>query len=383
MISLFSSPEERKAVSRILHIVLVAVAAVAVALLAAHGPAVRAQPVASITLPDPCDTERTVDLYPGCNNIALTFPDGTASATVVQAVTPAGAVESMWRYNAAERKWDGYSPAFPEFASLLTVNYHDAVWLCMAGAPAPVPTAPPHAPTATATPAPTVTPLPPPAPTATPPAGQTPAARGFVAPTDVLSSFAYTDKLEISTEAEGEFVIYGTIEGEFEAPDRLTCTTSMSFDDSNMVMEELVVVGNDAWISTFGELEATNTSDPGVAETLEMCPGSRTFWEKLDIGDLGSLPGQPETVNGVAAVRYSLRELHQVAVCLGGDLSILGTLASHTCDIWLAEDGHWPVRLAADAVFASGEGYSDATVVRRLDITEPNSPDIHVEPPGQ
>ena len=53
--------------------------------LALHGARVQAQPVASITLPDPGGTEQ---LYPGCNNIALTFENGTPSGTVAQAVAP-------------------------------------------------------------------------------------------------------------------------------------------------------------------------------------------------------------------------------------------------------------------------------------------------------
>jgi hypothetical protein len=145
---------------------LIAMAAVAAALLAAQGSSVRAQPLASMALPDPCDTERTVELYPRCNNIALTFTDGTASEIVVQAVTPPEAVESMWRHDAAQGMWEGYSPAFPEVGSLLTVDFLDVVWLCLAGAPAAAPTAtpPPVAPTATAV---APTPISPPPPTAT------------------------------------------------------------------------------------------------------------------------------------------------------------------------------------------------------------------------
>jgi len=108
-------------------------------LLAAHGLSVQAQPVASITLPSPGGTEQ---LYPGCNNIALTFPDGTASETVVQAVTPAGSLDSMWRYDAAQKKFEGFSPAAPQASDLLTVNFLDAVWICVAASaegPSPTP----------------------------------------------------------------------------------------------------------------------------------------------------------------------------------------------------------------------------------------------------
>jgi len=117
---------------------ITAIALALVVVLAAYGPSVRAQPVASIALPDPGDTEQ---LNPGCNNISLTFPDGTASDTVAQAVTPAGALQAMWRYDAALKTWEGYSPAAPPAASdLLTVGFLDSVWLCVAGGPSAAPT---------------------------------------------------------------------------------------------------------------------------------------------------------------------------------------------------------------------------------------------------
>lgn len=117
--------------------------ALVAALLVLHGPWVQAQPVASITLPPPGET---VQLYPGCNNIALTFPEGTASETVVQAVTPAGAVRAMWRHNAAQNRFEGFSPAAPQASDLLTVDFLDAVWLCVAGGPPIARTTPPAPP---------------------------------------------------------------------------------------------------------------------------------------------------------------------------------------------------------------------------------------------
>jgi hypothetical protein len=104
------------------------VAAVVTALLAANGSLVLAQPVATITLPAPGAAKQ---LYPGCNNISLSFPDGTPSATVLQAVTPAGAVDTMWRHSAAQNRFEGYSAQYPQASDLLTVNFMDAVWLCM------------------------------------------------------------------------------------------------------------------------------------------------------------------------------------------------------------------------------------------------------------
>src|SRR3990170_3910361 len=114
--------------------------ALVVAVLGTHGSSIRAQPTASIALPPP---RATVQLYAGCNNIALSFPNGTASETVVQAVTPAGTVQAMWRHNAALARFEGFSPAAPQASDLLTVNLWDAVWLCVAGASSPSPPPPP------------------------------------------------------------------------------------------------------------------------------------------------------------------------------------------------------------------------------------------------
>jgi hypothetical protein len=115
--------------------------AVLAALLAAPGSSVQAQPLASITLPSPGGT---VQLYPGCNNVSFSFPSGTDCGTVLQAVTPAGAVAAMWRHNAALGMFEGFSPAAPQASDLLTVNSMDAVWLCLGEAPALAP--PPPAP---------------------------------------------------------------------------------------------------------------------------------------------------------------------------------------------------------------------------------------------
>jgi hypothetical protein len=110
-----------------------------------RAPVVLAQPVATIALPAPSGTKQ---LYAGCDNISLTFPNGTASQTVVQAVTPTGVIGTMWRYNAALNKFEGFSLAYPQASDLLTVNFLDAVWLCMA-LPGPPPTSTP-APTGSA-----------------------------------------------------------------------------------------------------------------------------------------------------------------------------------------------------------------------------------------
>jgi hypothetical protein len=157
-------------------------AVAAVVVLAARGPSAQAQPVASITLPAPGAAKQ---LYPGCNNIGLTFANGTASQDVVQAVTPAGSVESVWRHNAALNKFVGFSPQYPQVSDLLTVDFLDAVWFCMTTGAPPGGVAPPG-PTATATPPGGA--QPPPGGTQPPPGGSQPppaALTADVGPTDL------------------------------------------------------------------------------------------------------------------------------------------------------------------------------------------------------
>jgi hypothetical protein len=110
------------------------------ALLAGSRASVLAQPVATIALPAPGSAQQ---LYSGCNNISLTFPDATPSQTVVQAVTPADTVETLWRFNGPLNKFEGFSPAFPQASDLMSVNFLDAVWLCMTTGAPPGAVAPP------------------------------------------------------------------------------------------------------------------------------------------------------------------------------------------------------------------------------------------------
>jgi beta-lactamase superfamily II metal-dependent hydrolase len=118
----------------------VLVAAAATFALFAWGSGLGAQQVASITLPPPGAAEA---LFEGCNSVALTFPNGTPAQTAANAVEPSSAVESIWRYDAAQNRFLGFSAAAPQASDLLTVNFLDAVWVCVtaqAVAPTPPPT---------------------------------------------------------------------------------------------------------------------------------------------------------------------------------------------------------------------------------------------------
>jgi hypothetical protein len=74
---------------------------------------------------------RVVTLFAGCNNVALTFPSGTSTSDVVGQVTPSGAAQALWRLDASTGSFAAYSPAAPQASDLMTVDFLDALFVCV------------------------------------------------------------------------------------------------------------------------------------------------------------------------------------------------------------------------------------------------------------
>ena len=83
--------------------------------------------------PDPSGTPISTDLGSGCNTIGLTFPDGTAPSQVADAVTPTDAFESIWRLDSATGSFQAYVAAAPQASDLTSLQFLDAVFMCMGG----------------------------------------------------------------------------------------------------------------------------------------------------------------------------------------------------------------------------------------------------------
>jgi len=346
----------------------------------------RAQPVASITLPPP---GAVLQLYPGCNNVGLTFSDGTPSGAVLDAVSPAGSVETMWRHDAAQQRWEGFSAAAPEASDLLTVNFLDAVWLCLVGgpptatptgSPGQTATPTPNAATATASAGRTATPRPA-GPTPTPVTGSPTPGTGSTAvpPSDVLGSFRYT--MEWTTGAGTEMAITFRSDGLFKTPDRVSCDITVSAGGRTFPWNNLVVIPPDAWYDMGSGWTHTTPSDPIVVGDLrQFCPGSSLFWEGFLPRDLTGIPGQPDFKNGVLATRLSLKGVVW-------SLPVLGVIPSdatvNTFDVWVAQNGGWLVALQFDGTFpADGSGGTSGDRIQmQVDVTNPNDPAISVDPP--
>jgi len=117
--------------------VLFTVAVLVVALLAgAGGAAAQPEQEGPEIFPPPIPM-RVVDLAVGCNNVALTYPDGTPVGVVVGSINPQGAMYAIWRLNASPPTpgvgptYEGFAPAAPEASDLQGVNFLEAVFLCV------------------------------------------------------------------------------------------------------------------------------------------------------------------------------------------------------------------------------------------------------------
>jgi hypothetical protein len=211
-----------------------------------------------------------------------------------------------------------------------------------------------------------------------------------VSPSDALESFRFSG--EMAVDVGGGLAL--TMEGEFEAPDRLGCRISGSLGGMDVGGDELVVIGDDAWLDTGAGFEAFSADDPAVVEDLALCPGSPAFWEDFDfLQDPGPLTGEPDTINGVEATRYSLGDVAGALNSVGILPAELEGVTINTFDVWVAEDGGWPVALdmdiAADAAAAAEtfglpleEGVQEARITMQVEITDVDAAGIHVEEPA-
>lgn len=177
---------------------------------------------------------------------------------------------------------------------------------------------------------------------------------------------------------EGPFAVRQ--EGAFVAPD--SHQAKCSFDMGPLSMEEEVIsIAGETWVkgadgASFQEGEPT------------FCTGDFTPAEiasSLSSEDIRKLKGDKEEVNGVDAVHYSLdeaalEELFDLAQALGAeDVEQLPEDMTFDIDIWLAEDGGWPVKTIF--AFSGAQNGQEITFNLEANVTDVNDRDIEIEAP--
>jgi hypothetical protein len=171
------------------------------------------------------------------------------------------------------------------------------------------------------------------------------------------------------------FLIPGktTSELRFVAPDRW----ALAVTQDGQEIGSYIVIGHRMWYKDAGHTDWTE--EPASEEHL-------TFYleDFCDIESLFPSPGQmgeKETLNGIAAVHYVLpssRDEFSVEEWPAEEGLPQDMEWESTYEVWLTEDGNWPVRIVYKIDYEAAE---KSDIDMRWEISDLNDPSITVEPP--
>jgi len=167
------------------------------------------------------------------------------------------------------------------------------------------------------------------------------------------------------------------MEGAVIVPDR----SSMDMTIGGHEFGSFVQIGSQSWMKLAGltDWQEQPASDEGfLFSPLDFC---ETAEEDLSSA-LSQLEGEKETVNGIEAVHYHLdkADLTLLEEFLGTTEDMAGVPEEFSVDIWLAEDGDWPVRLNLEASGEDDEGQPLSFEIS-FEFKDFNDSSIKIEPP--
>ena len=165
------------------------------------------------------------------------------------------------------------------------------------------------------------------------------------------------------------------IRGASVAPDK--SEMQMTLGESGQVMGA-VAIGERTWFSS-GE-EWTETPN-GAPDGSLLSPGKLSGSVIDEKAFAGAKPAK-ETMNGVDALHYTADQsgLGSLADLLGVAEPENDVPVETKMDLWLTEDGGYPVRVVIDARGTDAEG-REMSVQLELNVTDLNDPGIEIEPP--
>jgi len=168
------------------------------------------------------------------------------------------------------------------------------------------------------------------------------------------------------------------LEGAFVAPDRSQATVSARLGELELE-EETITIGDQTWVKT-GDVWVEGEAQFDISD---LSPAS--LLEDLQPDQLRVLKPTKEAVNGVDSLRYSIdrtdiESLGSLSTLFGDGEGLEDLPEDFDIDLWLAEDGGWPVRLT---MVAQGviDGGDEISLDFSLDITDVNDAGIEIEPP--
>jgi len=198
-----------------------------------------------------------------------------------------------------------------------------------------------------------------------------------------LKSFRYSITMHIEIPGLEDELLPGfaallsdvEIRGASVAPDK--SEMQMTLGESGQVMGA-VVIGERTWFSSGEEW----TETPNGAPDVSLLSPEKVSGSVIDEEVFAGAEPTKEKMNGVDALHYtanqsglgSLRELLGVAEP-ENDVPVETKM-----DLWLTEDGGYPVRMVIDAGGTDTEG-EEVSVQLEMNVTDLNDPGIEIEPP--
>ncbi|MDH5200547.1 MAG: hypothetical protein OEW93_06650 [Candidatus Bathyarchaeota archaeon] len=199
-----------------------------------------------------------------------------------------------------------------------------------------------------------------------------------------LDSYRY--KAELSIEGMGEEMegLEGAFgmseEGAFVAPDSYQAKCSVNMGSLSME-EEVISIAGETWVKP-GDSPSFEEGEPTFC-TGEFTPSE--IASALSPEDIRRLKGDKEEVNGVDSIHYSLdkaalEELLGLAQALGAeDVEQFPEDVTFDIDIWLAEDGGWPVKTIF--AFSGEQDGQEISFQLEANVTDVNDSSIKIEAP--
>jgi hypothetical protein len=211
-----------------------------------------------------------------------------------------------------------------------------------------------------------------------------------------LDRFHYAATLTLREQqpVDANEVVIST-EGDYQSPDRSSFTHTIRTKKDTFA-RSAVVVGETAWLRLAdGPWQEKARSDEQVESLVSAAfsPLRPSFLGGPSFEDAKEsarrLTPQSESVNGVPANHYQVgaagREFIQTFL---SDEQLVQRVQDLTWDLWLAEDGAWPVRLVATGGVTTGHPALDQLDLQapirwelRIEISRPNDPALVVAPP--
>jgi hypothetical protein len=187
-----------------------------------------------------------------------------------------------------------------------------------------------------------------------------------------------------------------TTEGDYQSPDRHAFTYTATLAGAAL-QQSAVVVGDRIWLK--------NGNDPWRAATPDDPQASNLFavaFSPIKPGFLGGpefrqaretvrrLPSTLEFVNDLRAYHYQVgQEGVDYFQSLLAQQQLFAQAQDLHWDVWLAQDGAWPVRLLATGairvevpVFEQLDLRAPTSWTLRIDVSRPNDPTLTVEVPS-